>query len=126
MGDAELQSLLTHTVDVYHHEQTATVDGQLVEGYPDTPDISGLACAITFDGKTLSESPVGYLIESDAIMYCENADIRELDKLVWTDGGDRAFYVAGTPSAYHDYLGATPDVPHLLEIGLKEEKRSPA
>jgi len=123
MADAELQSLLTHTADIYHLDTTEAGDGQVLEGYPALPDIDDHPCAIHQDGKTLTESAVGYLIESDAIMYSENADIRERDKVVWLG---RTFFVNGTPSKFYDYLGATPNTPHLLEIGLRESKDEPA
>ena len=123
MADALLQSLLTHTADIYHLDTTEDVDGQELEGYPALPDIADHPCAIHQDGKALIESPVGYLIESDGIMYSENADIRERDKVVWLG---RTFFVNGTPSRYHDYLGPTPNTPHLLEIGLRESKDAPA
>lgn len=126
MADPLLQSMLVHTADVYHHGQAAAVDGQLLEDYPAAPDIEGMAGLFAFDGQTLTASPVGYLIESDAVFYCENADLRELDKVVWTDGGGRVFVVNGTPSEYPNPWGTNPDVPHLLEIGLRERKRSPA
>lgn len=123
MGDPWLQSMLVHTVDAYHIIQEDAGGGDLVERYPALPDIDDLACAIVMDGQTLAESPVGYLIESDAILYCEDAALRELDKIIW-DG--RTFFVNGTPSRYYYYHGATPDTPHILQIGLKEEKRVPA
>jgi hypothetical protein len=123
MGDLWLESMLTHTVAVYHLDSTTALDGQVIEGYPAAPDIAALACAIHMDGKLLAQSSVGYLIESDAILYCEDAPVMERDKIVW---GTRIFYVNGTPSRYHDLLGATPSTPHLLEVGLREEKDAPA
>jgi len=123
MADAELQSLLTHTADIYYLDTGEAVDGQVLEGYPDAPDLADHPCAIHQDGKILTESPVGYLIESDAIMYSEDAVIPERAKVVWQN---RIFFVNGTPSRYHDYLGPTPNIPHLLEIGLRESKDQPA
>ena len=124
MADAALQSILTHNVDVYHVDVTVAADGQQLEGYPAAPDIAALDCAIATDGKTLQESAVGYMIESEAILYCEQADIRERDKVVF---GTRTFRVNGTPSAFYNIFdAAAATTPHLLEVGLKEEKSQPA
>lgn len=123
-ADPHLESLLTHRVNVYHLVTSEAVDGQVVEGYPDRwhPDIANMPCAITMDGKTLAESQVGYLIDSDAILYCRNQDVRERDRIHW---GHRVLYVNGTPSEYHELLGTDPFTPHLMEIGLKEQKDEP-
>lgn len=124
MPDADLQALLVHTVNVYHLTQTQVSDFDLTEDYPSSPDVQGLACAIEQGGRALMESQVGAIIESEALMFCENADIRERDKIVWTDTG-RTFFVNGTPISLMELLGATPAVPHHLEIGLVEAKTQP-
>lgn len=124
MADAFLASMLVHSAQVYHLGATEAVDGQVLESYPALPDIAALAGALHQDGKTLSESAVGYLIESDAIWYCENADVRERDKLVILN---RIFYVNGTPSRYYNVFDPpNANVPHLLEVGLREHKDQPA
>jgi hypothetical protein len=122
---AALQSMLTHVVDVYDQEQTDAGGGDLVDGWSNTPDIDDLACYITMDGKTLAESPVGYIIESDAILYCEEAAIKELAKVVWVANG-LTFTVNGTPNKYYHPLVAAPATPFLLEVGLRQLKRIPA
>ena len=124
MADVHLQSLLVHRVNVYYLDVTEAPDGQQLEGYPDRwhPDIANMPCAITQDGKTLAESPVGYLIESDAILYCEDQDIPERARVHWKS---HVFYVNGTPNKYYHLLGSTPNIPHLMEVGLREQKDQP-
>lgn len=125
MADPWLQMMLTHIVNIYHLLQSAEVDGQLTNDYPGTwtPDILNLPCYVCTDGKMLAESAVGYAIESDAIMYCEAADIRERDRIHF---GAQVFFVNGTPTRYRDPMSATPMIAHLLEVGLKEDKTAPA
>jgi len=125
MSDPFLASMLVHIVNVYHMDSSAEGDGQQVEGWPDRwhPDILNLACLITMDGREMRESPVGYLIESDAIMYCEAADVRERDRIHF---GDRVLYVNGTPIEHPNPWGTTPMTPHLMVVGLREDKAVPA
>ncbi len=122
MADTALQSMLTHIVNVYHLDQTEDTDGQVLEGYPDRwhPDILNLPCAVVQDGKTLAESAVGSIIGSEMILYCEEADIRERDRVHWKE---HVYRVNGTPAKYMNIFdAANANTPHLLEVGLIEEK----
>jgi len=120
-----LNSMLVHTVDVYHQEQSTVGAGDLVDGWTAVPDIDDMACWIVAGGKELMESPVGYAIESDALLWCRSQDIRELDKVVW-GAGNRTFTVNGTPNRWSWPHHPTDQVtPLLMEVGLKELKRLP-
>lgn len=122
---AVLDSMLVQSVDVYYQEQTTVGAGDLVDGWSAVADIPAMACYMVTGGKELMESPVGFAIESDALLYCRAQDIRELSKVVWAATG-RTFIVNGTPDRWywpHDPTGA--DTPLLMQVGLKEEKRIP-
>ena len=125
MSDTALASMLVHRPNVYHLVQTTDADGQLLESYPGrwSPDIANLPALITMDQKALVESTVGYLIGSTAIMYCEDADIRERDRIHF---GHKVLYVNGTPAEFVNPWGVSPMTPHLLMIGLKEDKEQPS
>jgi hypothetical protein len=122
-----LAGMLTQHVNVYHLDVTVGADLSQTEGYPDTwhPDIFNLAVMFVEDGKTLSESVVGAVIESDAIMYCESADIRENDRVHF---GHRVYRVNGSPKEIFNPFGAagTQNTPALLEVGLKLNRTAPA
>lgn len=122
-----LDSLLVHTVDVHHQEQSTVGAGDLVDGWSDDPDIEAMPCYIAQGGKELMESPVGYAIESDALLWCRgDQDVRELSKVVWALGGHE-YVVNGTPSKWSWPHHPTDTVtPLLVEIGLKEKKQIPA
>lgn len=124
MSDPALASMLVQAVNVYHLDMT--VDANLVqtEGYPDrwSPDIENMPCLLVTDGKTLTESAVGYVIESDAILYCEDYDIRERDRIHF---GGRVYYVNAKPGEFYNPWGSVPNTPHLLEVGLKQDKTAP-
>jgi len=126
MADAVLQSILTHIVNVYHLVQSEDTDGQVLEGYPDrwSPDILNLPCAIVQDGETLAKSAVGAIIGSTMILYCEDADLREHDRVHWKE---HVYCVNGTPAKYMNIFdAANANTPHLLEVGLIEERADPA
>jgi len=124
MADPFLASMLVQRANVYHFAQSEEGDGQLTEAYSAAPDILGLPCMTVGDGKTLTESAVGFIIESDLILWCEDAALWERDKVVI---GNRVFYVNGTPVPFQNpWTAGDPNTPHLLEVGLKEEKVQPA
>ena len=125
MSDAALASMLIHRVNVYHLDVTVDASLQQTEGYPDrwSPDVADLPCLFVTDGKTLGESEVGYVIESDAILYCEAADIRERDRIHF---GGRVYYVNAKPSeTYNPWGTGNPNTPHVLSVGLKQDKTAP-
>ena len=122
---ATLNSMLVHSVDVYYQEQTTVGAGDLVDGWSAVPDIAAMPCYMVTGGKELMESPVGFAIESDALLYCRAQDMRELSKVVWAATG-RTFIVNGTPDRWFwPFDPVDPDIPLLMQVGLKEEKRVP-
>jgi hypothetical protein len=124
MSDAALASMLVHRVNVYHLDVTVSIGLQQTEGYPDRwhPDIADLPCLIVTDGQQLVESVVGVSIGSTALLFCEQADIREVDRVHF---GGHVYYVNGTPASYFNPWGAVPNTIHLLVVGLAEHKPTP-
>lgn len=123
MADAIFDSMMVHTVDIRNRDATVVL-GQQTESYPMGPDLDDLACLIDQSGKTLAESPVGALIESDAVLFVAlDVAIQENAQVIW---GARTFIVNGTPSRVPDPFDASGTGPiHHMEIGLKEQRWQP-
>lgn len=122
--DAVLLAMCVHRAHFYHLDVTQDIDTQNLEGYPDRwhPDIENKPCLVVRDGETLARSPVGSIIGSTAILYCEEDDIRESDRVHLTWG---VYYVNGTPQRTYDVLGPTPTDAYVVEVGLRENRKAP-
>lgn len=127
MADAALQSMLTQIANVYHLDTAEDTDGQIIESYPGTftPDIANLPVMWFETGGLFQDTKAGIVIEADAVMFFEEADVREFDRV---HIGPRVFYVKGTPSRWVNPWAAVPNDPtaHLVMAALVEKKDTPA
>lgn len=127
MADAALQSMLTQIANVYHMDAATEIDGQITHSYPDTwsPDIANLPVMWFETGGLFQDTKAGIVIEADAVMFCEEADVREFDRV---HIGPRVFYAKGTPSRWVNPWAAVANNPtaHLMMVPLIEHKDAPA
>jgi len=114
-----LDYMFVQSADVYHLDQSEETDGQLVEGYPDTPDIDDLACLIGDTDIMYLESDAGVITQMTALMYCKgDADIQVRDRIE-VDG--KTYYVAGQPRKIINPWLAGHKSPWVLEVELQRE-----
>lgn len=127
MADTALQSMLTQIANIYHLVSAEDTDGQIIESYPGTfsPDIANLPVMWFETGGLFQDTKAGIVIEADAVMFCEEAAVREYDRV---HIGPRVFYVKGTPSRWVNPWAAVANDPtaHLMMVPLVEHKDDPA
>ncbi len=120
MSDPILLAMLVQRAAVSHLALTTEADGQQLEAYPAIPDIAALPCMLVTSGKAFQESAVGAMVESDAVMYTEEADLRETDLVVVANVSYR---VHAGPSKFFnpwDPAPAAAGTAHVMESGLRK------
>jgi hypothetical protein len=129
MADPTLLALLVQRANVWHVTVTEEPDGQLVESYTSeygtseyaAPAIADLPCLLVSSGKAFQESAVGALVESDAIMYTEQADLRETDRV---EIAGVVYRVHAGPSRWFNPFdggaNAAAGIAHIMETGLRK------
>ena len=98
-----LEALLDHTCDIYHIAESEGSPGfglpsSPVFKYPETPDLSGVACHFAVKTSTVTTeqtSPANMLEARIKLTLPAGTDIRINDKIVWLENGTE--YTAELP-----------------------------
>ncbi len=112
----DLLDFLDETAAIYYAEKSSDADGQQLDGWPVYPDLAAEPCMLVQGGKDFQESPVGMLIDSQALLYTATEACREGALVVV---GERYWMVNGTPITFAKF-GIT-----LQVTGLKEQRSQP-